>query len=150
MALEPITGAIDLAKVLVERFWPKAASEAEKAEAVLGTEKLISQRDDVVISAQKEIIVAEMSQGDAYTKRARPTIVYFGLAAIGIVHVLFPIIAWIALVVKSKPLEIMPNIQLPAEFWYVWGGVCSIWIIGRTMERKGISGKLVEIINGKK
>ena len=40
--------------------------------------------------------------------------------------------------------------NLPAEFWYAWGGVVATWSIGRTMERRGATNNLVNVITGSK
>ena len=95
------------------------------------------------IDAQKSIIVAEMQQSDAYTKRARPTIVYAGLVAIFLAHIIMPY-------VSHFTRNTVPDISLPTDFWYVWGAVCSVWFIGRTMERRGLGGEMVRKINGDK
>ena len=105
--------------------------------------------------------MAEMQQGDAYTKRARPSVVYFGLLFIGLVHDVFPLVAKIMLmaslwgktdaavsqVASTKILE-LTSITLPSEFWWAWGSVISIWSIGRSAERRGMANKLVEMIKG--
>ena len=83
-----------------------------------------------------------MNQGDSYTKRARPTIVYSGLLFIFFVHVLFPMVSWF----KSTTL---PELALPTEFWWAWTGVYSIWIVGRSTEKNGISNKVTSLITGK-
>jgi hypothetical protein len=43
------------------------------------------------------------------------------------------------------------KLELPTEFWYVWGGVCSVWMIGRTIEKTGseISFPFMSKKNGK-
>lgn len=140
----------DLAKGLVDRFWPPAASEAEKMAASMQIQQMLEARESAVLDTQKAVMVAEMNQTDPFTKRARPSIVYFGMAAIGLVHVLLPMLAWIILSLGGKPLANMPNIQLPVEFWYTWGGVCSIWIVGRSAEKRGSTDQLVGMIIGKK
>jgi len=148
--LTGIGSLAELAKGLVDRFWPPAASEAEKMAASMQLQQMLEARESALLEAQQSIIVAEMTQGDAFTKRARPSIVYFGLAAIGLVHVLLPMIAWVALVATSTTLERMPNIVLPGEFWAAWGGICSVWVIGRSAERRGATGKIVGMITGAK
>jgi len=146
--LTGIGSVADLAKGLVDRFFPPDMTPAEKAAAQGKIEERIAQRDKALLDTQKSVIVAEMNQSDNYTKRARPTIVYFGLAAIGIVHVLLPVIAWIVLVSTGKPLTDMPTITLPGHFWTAWGGVCSIWVIGRSAEKRGVTNKRVGLITG--
>lgn len=140
----------DLAKGLVDRFLPPAATDQEKMAAQLQVQQMLEARETAVLDAQTAIVTAEMAQGDNYTKRARPSIVYFGLVAIGLVHVALPILAWLALLKTGKPLSDMPTISLPSEFWTTWGGVCGVWIIGRSWERTGAANKIVGMITGSK
>ena len=138
------------AKDLMDRFWPPKATEEEKLKAVTGITAAIEQREQGIIQAQKEIMVAEMNQGDAYTKRARPTLVYAGLCFIFLVHVFIPLITWIAVISgKIIPTD-APALTLPHEFWYAWTGVVGIWSLGRSAERRGANNRLIEAITGTK
>jgi len=95
------------------------------------------------LQTKESIMVAELTQGDNYTKRARPTVVYFGLA----------IIAWNYSVVPfmGAVLEMsMPMMPLPSEFWFAWGGVVATWSVGRTMERRGAKNNLLSLVTGNK
>jgi len=138
-----IGSVADLAKGLLDRFWPPDIDPAAKARLQMEMEIKLQEREDKLVSVQKDIIVAEMQQSDNFTKRARPTIVYAGLAFIFLVHVFFPIAAYFT----GKPL---PEISLPTEFWMAWGGVCSIWVIGRSAEKSGINSAIVKGITGGK
>jgi len=140
----------DLAKGLVDRFLPPAATETEKLATQLQLQQMLETRESTLLETQRAIITAEMAQGDGFTKRARPSIVYFGLVAIGLVHVLLPMVAWVYLVTTGSALSNMPTIVLPEQFWLTWGGVCSIWIIGRTTERFGLTNKITAAITGGK
>ena len=140
----------DFAGTLVQRFFPPKMTDAEKAQAQVQLQGMLDHRENSMIESQKSIIMSEMSQGDAFTKRARPCIVYFGLIAIGLAHIILPMIAWLILITSGKPLADMPSIVLPGEFWATWGGVCSIWVIGRSAEKRGVTNKLVNMINGGK
>lgn len=133
----------DLAKGILDRFWPPGMSETDKAKAQLEIQKMIEAREASVLDAQRGIIIAEMNQGDAFTKRARPTLVYAGLFFIFLVHVILPSFAFFT----GKPI---PLLSLPEEFWWAWGGVCSIWVVGRSFERGGATGKLINTITGQK
>ncbi|MBW1989076.1 MAG: hypothetical protein JRI97_05970 [Deltaproteobacteria bacterium] len=130
----------ELAKSVVERIWPERATEAERARAQIAIQEMLEKREAQILSAQRDVMVAELTQGDAYTKRARPTIVYMGLCFIGLVHVVLPVAAWAVLTATAKPLAAMPDISLPGEFWAAWGGVCSVWVLGRTLEKRGAGG----------
>ena len=146
--LTGIGSVADFAGGLVKRFLPPRMSESEKAQAQVQLQEMLGQRESSLIESQKSIIMSEMTQGDTFTKRARPCIVYFGLFAIGLVHVILPITAWVVLITTGKPLTDMPSIVLPGKFWGTWGGVCSIWVIDRSAEKRGAANKLVSMITG--
>jgi len=131
----------DFAGTLVERFFPPKMTDAEKAQAQISLQTMLQKREDGLIEAQKSIIVSEMQQGDNFTKRARPMLVYAGLIFIFLVHVLLPMIAFFG----KQPI---PELTLPKEFWWAWSGVCGIWVIGRSAEKKGTANKLVSMITG--
>jgi hypothetical protein len=130
---------------VVDKF---VTTDAEKAAIKLETQKLIlahvaesekSIRAEMESKAQ--VIKAEMESGDDYTRRARPTVVYVGLAAIVLNHVIAP---WVSHLSGAG----VPDISLPPEFWWAWSGVVSIWFIGRSAERRGAQNKLVKQITG--
>jgi len=148
--LSTMGSVADLVQGFMDRLWPKSASETERMGVAMQLQQLLENRESSILDAQKAIITAEMSQGDSYTKRARPTIVYFGLVAIGLVHVVLPVLAWLVLSISGKPLTNMPTIALPAEFWATWGGVCGVWILGRSAEKSGVTSKVVNMITGSK
>ena len=143
MDITGIGSVADFAGDMIKRFFPPKMTAAEKAAAQVKLQAMIQEREASLIDAQKSIIVSEMQQADGYTKRARPTLVYAGLVFIFMVHVLFPIAAFFT----SKP---MPTLTLPSEFWWAWSGVCGIWVVGRTAEKRGVAGKLVNMITGGK
>lgn len=82
------------------------------------------------VEAKRDVMVEELKQDDKYTKRARPTVVYAGLVILFINHVLLP---WITFFTGST----LPNINLPAEFWLAWGGVCGVYAFSRSTEKRG-------------
>lgn len=158
MDITGLGSAFDFAKGIMDRFFPKKATEAEKLEAINQIVPLIEGRDSAQLDAQKSIIVAEMAQGDNYTKRARPTVVYTGLAMIILVHVLIPGTINIVSVFKFGSLTVLQmaelaqlkELALPKEFWWAWTSVCGIWAIGRTAEKRGMSNKIIGMITGNK
>lgn len=153
-----IDSALNLANSILNKIWPPSADPNEKLKAASIIEAELNKRDNLIIDAQKEIIVAEMNQGDNYTKRARPSVVYFGLIFIGLVHVLFPIVIKIVLAFRFGNLSSMQiaelsnllKLTLPAEFWLAWGSVVSIWEIGRSAEKRGANNKVIDMITGRK
>lgn len=120
-------------------------TDDEKNAAKLAMEQLIQQREAQVeetiraeLGAKERVMVAELQQGDNYTKRARPTVVYAGLAFILFNYVL------------PNYLPIEKAVDLPAEFWIAWGGIVATYSIGRSMEKRGVRNQVVQGITGSK
>lgn len=145
--------AFDFAGGLLDRFFPKKMDETERMAMQAQLSQAIDQRDVDRDAQKRDIIVAEMGQADAYTKRARPSVVYMGLVFIGLVHVVFPMIFYFAGLFKTS-MPTLPDLTLPQEFWWAWTGVCSVWMIGRSAEKtaqvKGAAGKVLSMITGSK
>lgn len=93
------------------------------------------------LEAKERIITSELQQGDNYTKRARPTVVYFGLLVIFYNYCLIPTIQ----IIKGMTLN---SLNLPAEFWLAWGGIVATWSIGRSSEKRGSRSKVTSFITG--
>lgn len=123
-------------------------SGEEKLKFQLEMEALIQQRDAVVeetlrseLQAKERILVAELTQGDTYTKRARPTVVYAGLAFILFNYCVVPAIGRIA-GTSVAPFE------LPMEFWIGWSGIVATWSVGRSVEKSGRKNAVTRAITG--
>lgn len=69
-----------------------------------------------------DIIESEMKSGDNFTKRARPMLVYWGMGLITIREV--------ANYFTGGTVPVLPQ-----EFWMAWGGVVSVWCVGRSAEK---------------
>ena len=141
--LTGIGSIADLAGSIINKIWPPSADPNKKVEAQLELQRMLETREAAVIMAQREITVAEMQQSDNFTKRARPMVVYAGLTFIFFNHVFLPCYAFFT----STPI---PSVSLPSEFWWAWTGCVGIWMIGRTMEKRGAGGDLTSIITGGK
>ena len=126
-------------------------SADEKAAFKLEMERLLQARDAELeatirteLQAKERVMVAELQSGDSYTRRARPTMAYFGMAVILLNYVILP---WAGFFMSGEGVP--PPLDMPAEFWYAWAGVVGVWSIGRTMERRGSQQELVKIVTGK-
>jgi hypothetical protein len=75
----------------------------------------------------------QIDMGGRVVKAARPTIAYGGFAIILWVYVILPTVAFFL-------GQDYPEIDLPSEFWYTWGGIITAWTIGRTFEKRGLKG----------
>lgn len=123
-------------------------TDSDRQKMQIELEALLQKRDSEVeqtirteLQAKEKIIVAELQHGDGYTKRARPSVVYFGLLVILYNYCVIPT----AQMIKGVPLT---PFELPTEFWIAWGGIVSTWSIGRSAERRGIRNKVTSFITG--
>ena len=118
----------DLADKFITTDAEKQAFKLQMEAALTARFAKAEETAQVEMNAKRDIIVAELAQGDNYTKRARPTIIYVGLFMAVFNYTLAPIISM--LVTKALPLLV-----IPAEFWTIWGGVCGLYVWQRTKEK---------------
>jgi hypothetical protein len=122
-------------------------TEKDRMQLQLELETILQKRDSEVeqtiraeLNAKSEFIKAELEQGDNYTKRARPTILYSGVALV----VVNSILGWVASFTGND----IPTLNAPTEFWYAWGGMCSAYVIGRSAEKRGVRNKVTNLFTG--
>jgi hypothetical protein len=155
-----IGSIIEQSGKLVEQFH---LSEADKKQFQIQMEALLQQRDAQIqdsvraeMDARQKVIVAELQQDDTYTKRARPSVVYAGLAFIFINYVLIPGVQYLTGHASAHCQQngqpaicaVDGGITLPQEFWWAWAGVVGTWSIGRSFEKVGISNRATRMITG--
>lgn len=101
------------------------------------------------LEAQKSILVAELQQGDNYTKRARPTVVYVGLIFIlleifGIRHIVLN-----NLDLGENALAIIESSDaIFKTFLAAWAGVVGVYAVGRSIEKRGTRNAWTSAITG--
>lgn len=143
-------GAAELTNAIVGGLDKFIQTKEEKDDAALRVSQLLYQQFAQLeetfraqLKAKERIIVAELQQGDNFTKRMRPTIGYVGLGAIVLNHVVIPLVQ----LLMGKPIE---PIMLPTEFWVAWGGYVATYSLGRSVEKRGTGGKIQELVTGNK
>jgi len=127
------------------------AHKLKVAALIAARDSELEQTFRVEIDAKARTIEAEMQFGDNYTKRARPSVVYFGLVAIGWNYVLLPTILRLAALFTAN--VDFSELELPTQFWVAWGGICATWFIGRTAEYRAVKAgnepnRLTRLITG--
>jgi len=128
-----LSGLKDIIGQFVTDPTKKAELEQAARELAVKQAAIIEETTQKEIEAKQAIMTAELTQGDNYTKRARPTIIYAGLAAMFVNYVFLP---WLAFFSKGAAL---PAIQVPDIFWQVWAGVSGLYVLGRTCEKTGVT-----------
>jgi hypothetical protein len=149
-------GLLDSVEGIIGEFH---LSPEQKQQFTLQMQALVQKRDSEIeetlraeLASKERVLVAELSQGDNYTKRARPTVVYVGLAVIVFNYCIVPLLLRLvgllgqthAAAASFEPLS------LPTEFWLGWSGIVATWSIGRSAEKRGIRNKAVSLITGSK
>jgi len=92
-------------------------------------------------------MIAELNQSDKYTKRARPTVVYFGLVFI------FLEILGVRIILLNHfgAADLVSDSTSVLQFFFTaWGGVVGVYAAGRSMEKRGISNIFTKISTGTK
>jgi len=124
-------------------------TDEEKQKFKIEMESLLQKRDSELeqtlraeIESKERVLVAELNQSDVYTKRARPTLVYFGLFVIFFNYCFVPLLQYFKGVTTIIPFE------LPTEFWWAWGGVVGTWSLGRSAERVGFRNRVIDTVVG--
>ena len=143
-----ISEVIDSAGNLVDRFsltkQEKQEFKLEMQSRLLKLETELEETYREELEDRKEVIKAELAQGDLYTKRARPSIIYAGIIFIFLIYVLIPLIAYMV----GTPPDKMPSIDLPEEFWWAWGTVVGVYGVGRSAEKFGVINKKTNLVTG--
>ena len=136
--IKPVTELVDnLTTTQEEKLELKAAMLASQMQLEVEVEKAIAAETQ----AKSQVMVAELQQGDNYTKRARPTVVYAGLGIAFVNNLALP---WVA----HFTGHVVPDIQMPTEFWLGWSGIVATWVIGRSAERRGVQNKFIAAVTG--
>lgn len=143
MDLTGIGSVADAAKTIVNKIFPDKLSDGDRAQAELKLQEILASRDQAVLQTQGSVMVSELQQEDKFTKRGRPAIIYCGLLFIFLIHVFLPILSFLL----GRPL---PPVNLPEAFWGAWSGVCSLYVISRSVDKLGIGSETIRSMFGKR
>lgn len=129
--------------------------EQSRRSFMLQMEELTQERESEIektirteLNAKKEVLLAELEQGDKFTKRARPTVVYVGLffillEVLGVRHIILHEL--------DIPAQVIENSDAIFKmFLGVWGGILGIYSIGRSAEKRGTRRAWSQAITGNK
>lgn len=133
-------GVVDTIRDTVDDFH---LSGEEKAELNLRLQKVISDRAAAAseqlmarFNMVLQVIKSDNASGDNFTKRARPSVVYTGLAVIIWNYAMMPTLVFIGSLFSSAEVPpVWTPIDMPTAFWAAWGGICATWSVGRSMEK---------------
>ncbi|MFW6371528.1 MAG: holin family protein [Bacteroidota bacterium] len=143
-----MSGVVDSVSDIIDKFSlskeEKQQFKLEMQSQLLKKEKELEETYRTELESRADIIKSEMAQGDRFTKRARPAIIYGGLIFISIVHVLVPVIAYIG----GVPNNELPQIILPEEFWWAWATVVGVYGVGRSAEKMGVTHRTTQFMTG--
>jgi len=148
--INAVTSPLGLAKEIAGVATKLFGSPEKQREFELAAAEMIQARDSEIeetlraeMQAKERVMVAELQQGDTFTKRARPSLVYVGLLL-----AFLEVVVRVVLVVQGKSMPEGLTTVVPPQFWVAWTGVTGTWVIGRSVERRGIKNKIVSAITG--
>lgn len=95
------------------------------------TEATLRHRNEMTV----RVIEAEMAQGDKWTKRARPSIIYVGLLIAFCQMVVMPTML-ILQFITPEDAEVYKTYGSHELFWGAWAAVAGIYSWGRSQEKK--------------
>ena len=151
MDLTGLGSIFDFANGILKRVLPEKMSEAEKTQAMSSLIPLLEQRESDMLKNQTKIITAEINSSDKFVSRARPMVIYTGLGFIALLHVFLPIlIVILSFAAPEVRIDELLDLKLPTEFWVSYGGIVSVYSIGRSAEKRGTVNKVISAITGNK
>ena len=107
------------------------AKHADKALDII--DKLVVDKDKKQDLAAK-VVERELEDGDLFTKRARPSIIYIGLFVI--LTEIFGIRFWMLTWMDATEIVLKQSNAMLEYFLFTWGGLVTIYIGGRTYEKR--------------
>lgn len=129
---------VGLAKKIAGRFFAESMTEDERAAADRELLAMIQAESIAWTNAQRDVLVAELTQGDNFTKRARPWIIYAGLILVGVNSVLFALLNGLVILLGAAEAGAVTfsAIAPPPEFWVAWGGAVSVYVWKRDQTKQ--------------
>lgn len=138
-----VSGIGDVVDRFVTTGDEQNAMKLELEKVVTARMAMASEQANTEMQAKERIIVAELNQGDRFTKRMRPSLGYFGMLVIFYNYCVVPTVG----LFSAMPVE---PFSLPTEFWIAWGGMMATYSVGRSMEKRGDGNKVTNAITGNK
>ncbi len=94
---------------------------------ILERQKEAEQAERAKPRSAAEVTTSELRQDDKYTKRARPTIIYVGIALIIWAYAVVPIL--------NSQFELGVPVDIPQFFWNAWAAIVVAYAGGRSVEK---------------
>jgi hypothetical protein len=120
--------ALDSVVALIGQFHmsPEEKAQAQQAIADASAKAQLAAMDyDVQLNAiAGQNVRAEETNGDKFTSRARPTVIYGGLL----------VMFWNYCLAAISPLH-FKTVSIPDQFFWVWGTVVTGYVFSRTGEK---------------
>lgn len=106
---------------------------------ILKTTSLMEQKAAELVQKDlagvREQAMAELKSEDSYVRRARPSIIWVGIAVFVVNYIILPAVSFIS-------GKVFAPVQLPDAFWYTWGSITGGYAFLRTLEKTGTKLKL--------
>lgn len=130
------SGTIKAVTDVIDDF---VTSDEEKIKAKTALEKVLQREKSEIettirteLKSKSDFMIAEVRQGDKFTKRARPSVIYTALFVMLFNYCLMPFLAFVT-------KEVWSSIILPSEFWDTVTVVISVYSVSRSFDKIGVN-----------
>lgn len=134
MSIDPISTIIEAVMPTINKLIPDPQAQAQ---AKIDMQTALNSVDLANLNASKEVMVADATQDDKYTKRARPTLVYWALS-------MTTFIAGAALFGKAQVMVDALS-QVPTDMWQLM--TVGVGVFGAS---RGVEKGIALAVKGKK
>ena len=138
-AIDSVSGLLDDLHTSDEE---KGKARVRLAEVQADLQSDIDETFRAEVDAKKSVMLSEISQDDGYTKRTRPMMLRWCLYAVVYCYPVFGSVSYFS----RGSVE---YVNLPGEFWTLFLGLASVYMISRGAEKVGRGGKLTGMITGR-
>ena len=128
-------GALQGVSSIIGRFKMDPAVKAKLENALIERDMNMEKTIQQELSSREKILVAELTQGDNFTKRARPAVVWTGLGVVVLNYVLGPMVVGAWNLFAEAPI-VYSTYDLPDAFWLGWSGIVATYSLGRSLEKR--------------
>ena len=139
-------GALEGVSSIIGRFKMDPKDKVALEQALIARDMNVEKTIQQELSSREKILVAELTQGDNFTKRARPAVVWTGLGVVVLNYVLGPMVVGAWNLFAEAPI-VYSTYDLPDAFWLGWSGIVGTYSIGRTLEKRRGHDKLSKLLD---
>jgi hypothetical protein len=123
---------LDAVKGIISQFHMSPEDKAKLQAQIEEQKDLFTERQNDYNVRLNDIAgqnIRTEEQEGSYTRNARPSVIWVGLAVIVWNYAAVPLLG------HSKPFWGMTPVEFPSYFWEAWGVICTGYVFNRTVDK---------------